>query len=315
MVKTIQLPRQCRIKLIRDIANNKWCYLILLPALLYTLVFGYLTLPYIIIAFKNFSYAKGMWGSDFVGLRNFEFFFRSTRAGLVTYNTVVLNVLSIGVGTALSLVSALLLNEVRKSLYLKAVQSVLIFPNFLSWVIVSYITFALFSSEHGFLNTVIRSLGDEGIGWYSSPQYWRTILTTVKSWKTFGINAVIYLATITSIDESLYEAARIDGASRWKQIRHITLPLLMPTVCIMTLMSIGKIFNGDFQMMYTIIGDNGLLLPVTDVIDTYVYRALRTMGDPSTSMAIGLYQSLVGFVMVLGSNLLVKRLFPEGALF
>lgn len=304
-----------RIRLVRDIRKNPFSYLLALPALVYALIFGYLTLPYIVIAFKNFNYQKGIWGSEFVGLKNFEFFFRSNRAGLVTYNTVILNVLALVFGTALSVGIALMLNEVRLKRFLKASQSVLIFPNFLSWVIVSYIVYAIFSSERGVVNVVLRMFGQKGISWYSSPQYWRGILTTIKVWKSVGINSVIFLAAITAIDDGLYEAARIDGATRIKQMLHITLPLLAPTVCIMTLMSIGKIFYGDFQMMYTIVGDNGLLMPVTDVIDTYVYRALRTTGDPASSMAVGLYQALVGFIMVFGSNLLVKRMFPEGALF
>ncbi len=303
------------LKLVRDIRRNPFSYLLILPAALFALIFGYLTMPYIVIAFKDYNFQQGIWGSPFVGLKNFRFFFGSNRAGLVTFNTIILNVLSIGFGTALAVLVALLMNEVAKSAFLKISQSVLIFPNFLSWVIVSYIVFAIFSSERGLFNVILRGLGMKGVSWYSSPQYWRGILTVIKVWKTFGINSVIFLAAITAIDEGLYEAARIDGANRFQQMLRITLPLLLPTVCIMTLMSVGKIFYGDFQMMYTIVGDNGLLMPVTDVIDTYVYRALRTTGDPSGAMAVGLYQAAVGFVLVFSSNMLVRRMFPDGALF
>jgi len=304
-----------RTSFIGDILKNPISYALALPAIVFTFLFGYLTLPYIAIAFENFNYQTGILGSPFVGFKNFLFFFTSNRAALVTVNTVVLNVLSIGFGTAIALVVSLMLNEVRSRGFLKASQSVMIFPNFLSWVIVSYIVYALLATDRGLINVTLRALGQKNINWYASPSYWRGILTVIRVWKSFGMSSVIYLAAITAIDEGLYEAARIDGASRVHCIRHITLPLLMPTVCILMLMSVGKIFYGDFQMMYTIVRDNGLLLPVTDVIDTYVYRALRTTGDPSGSMAVGLYQAAVGFVMVYGSNWLVKRLFPEGALF
>ena len=302
-------------KLVRDIRRNPFSYLLVAPAVIYAFIFGYMTLPYIVIAFKNYNFQKGIWGSPFVGLKNFMFFFGSNRASLVTMNTIVLNVLYIGVGTLLAVGVALLMNEIAKSLFLKVSQSVLIFPNFLSWVIVSYIVFAIFSTDRGLLNGIMRAFGHKNVNWYASPQYWRTILTVIRVWKIFGINSVIFLSAITAIDEGLYEAARIDGATRFKQMLHITLPLLAPTICILTLMSVGKIFYGDFQMMYTIVGDNGLLMPVTDVIDTYVYRALRTTGDPSGAMAVGLYQAAVGFVMVFSSNLLVRKMFPEGALF
>ncbi|MDR1538798.1 MAG: ABC transporter permease subunit [Clostridiales bacterium] len=223
--------------------------------------------------------------------------------------------MSIGFGTFLAVVAALLMNELRAGAFLRVSQSVLIFPNFLSWVVVSYIVFSIFSSERGFLNAVLRGMDLEAVSWYSKPQYWRAILTSIKVWKGLGINSVIFLAAIAAIDGGLYEAARIDGASRWRQTTRITLPLLAPTVTILALLSVGRIFYGDFQMMYSIVQDNGLLLPVTDVIDTYVYRALRTTGDPSSAMAVGLYQALVGFALVFGSNWLIRRKYPEGALF
>lgn len=300
---------------ISDVLSNPFSYLLLLPAAAYTLVFGYLTLPYILMAFENYNFQLGIWRSPFVGLKNFEFFFRSNSAWQVTFNTLYLNVLFIATGTVASIGLALMLNEISHKAYLKVSQSLLIFPNFISWIIVQYIVYAFLGTSYGWVNALRTGMGLEKVNIYSSADGWPALLVLIRIWKGAGMSSVIYTAAITGMDEGLFEAARIDGANKAQQIVHITLPLLMPTVMILTLMSIGKIFYGDFQMMYTIVGDNGLLMPVTDVIDTYVYRALRTTGDPASSMAVGLYQALVGFIMVFGSNLLVKRMFPEGALF
>lgn len=173
----------------------------------------------------------------------------------------------------------------------------------------------ILGTENGLINNIIVAMGGEKISFYSTPSYWYPILLILNIWKTTGYNAIVYLAAITGIDEGLYEAAYIDGATRWKRIRYITLPLLTPTICIMTLMSIGRIFYGDFGMMYAIIRDNSSLMPIAEVIDTYVYRTFKNTGDPSLSMAVGLYQSVVGFILVFTSNWIVRRKFPEGALF
>jgi len=298
-----------------DIRRNPFSYLLALPAMVYVFIFGYMTLPYILMAFQKYNFRQGLFGSEFVGFRNFEFFFRSNRIGMVTYNTVFLNTLFIVSGTLMAVLLALMLNEIRMKYFLKVTQAMLLFPNFLSWVIVSYVVFAFLSSEYGWLNSIIKSFGGNPVYMYSNASYWPPILVLVRLWKGMGISSVIYMATITGIDEGLYEAARIDGANRLRQIRHITLPLLMPTVYILTLLNIGRIFYGDFQMIYTLVGDNGVLMSTTDVIDTFVFRALRQSGQPSNAMAVGLYQALVGFIMVFGSNTLVKKFFPEGALF
>jgi putative aldouronate transport system permease protein len=191
----------------------------------------------------------------------------------------------------------------------------MLFPNFLSWIIVSYIVFAFLSSEYGWLYSIIRYFGGKPVSMYSSASFWPGILVVIRLWKTMGINSVIYMATITGIDEGLYEAARIDGSSKLQEIRYITLPLLIPTICILTLLAVGKIFYGDFQMIYSLVGDNGILMATTDVIDTFVFRALRQTGDPAGAMAVGVYQAIVGFILVYGSNRLVKRFFPDGAIF
>jgi len=304
-----------RYTIFKDIARNPYSYLLVLPAMVYVFIFGYLTLPFVVMAFQNYHFKGGLLGSEFVGLKNFQFFFRSQRAALVTFNTVYLNTLFLITGTLAAVILALMLNEIRSKKFLRPSQSVLLFPNFLSWVIVSYVVYALLSSEYGWLNSIIEFFGGKPVYMYSNADYWPSILTSVRLWKGMGISSVIYLATMTGIDEGLYEAAKIDGASKFQQIRHITMPLITPTICILTLLNIGRIFYGDFQMIYALVGDNGVLMAKTDVIDTFVFRALRQTGDPSNAMAVGLYQALVGFVLVFGSNMLVKRFFPDGAIF
>ncbi len=301
--------------IISDIRKNPFSYLLLLPAAMYTFIFGYMTLPYMIIAFERFDYRKGIWFSEWVGLTNFEFFFKSSSAWVVTWNTIYLNFLFIASGTIAALFFSIMLNELIFSRYKKVIQSTFLFPNFLSWVIVSYIVYALFSTQYGVINQGLEALGFAPKNWYTDAESWPWILVGLKIWKDAGITIVIYLAAITGIDQSLYEAATVDGASRWQQIRNITLPLLMPTVTILTLLAVGKIFNGDFGMIYALIGDNGMLYKTTDVIDTYVFRALRRTGDPSAAMAVGLFQSIVGFILVFGVNRIAKRFFPDGAIF
>lgn len=305
-------------KLYRDIRHNPFSYLILLPAFAYTLTFGYLTLPYILIAFQKFSYqtsllsiAKGQW----VGLQNFAFFFQSPSAWTVTRNTLGLNLLFMFFTTITAVTIALMFNELRNKYFIKVAQSAMLLPSFLSWMMVSYILYALFATETGLFNRVLLSLGFDRHLWYCNPEEWPAILTVMKIWKGAGMSSIVYLAAITGIDGEMYEAAMIDGAGRWKMLWHITLPMLMPMICIMTIMSLGGIFRGDFGMIYAIVRDNGVLYPTTDVIDTYVFRALRTLGDPTKTMAIGLYQSVFSFLFVFGSNALVKRSFREGALF
>ena len=298
----------------KEIWQNKFLYLMALPAIVYVFIYSYLTLPYMIIAFQRFHFSTGIF-SPFVGLQNFQHFFGSTWAWIVTRNTLVINFLFIVTGTIFSVFLAIILNEISAKKFIKISQSMMIFPFFISWVIVSFILRGLLATDTGFINSILVSLGRDRVAWYSSPQYWYVILLITHIWRNAGINAVIYLAAITGIDEGLYEAAYIDGATRVKRIRYITLPLLMPVISIMTLMSVGRIFFGDFAMLFPIIRDNSALMPIAEVIDTYVFRVFRNTGDPSLTMAIGLYQSVVGFVLVFTSNWWVRRNYPEGALF
>jgi putative aldouronate transport system permease protein len=298
----------------KEIWQKKFLYFLALPAILYTFIYGYLTLPYMIIAFQRYDYRKGIF-SDFVGFRNFRFFFDSNWAWIITRNTIVLNFLFIIIGSVFAIVLALVLNEIRAKAYLKVTQSSMLLPFFISWVIVSYMLEGLLNTQTGAINRLLESLGRERISFYTQPKYWYSILVILRIWKHSGYDSIIYLATITGIDEQLYEAAYIDGASKLQRTRYVTLPLMFPTVAILTLMSIGRIFYGDFGMLYAIIRDNGSLMPIAEVIDTYVFRTFKLTGDPGVSMAIGLYQSLVGFVLVFSSNWLTRKYYPEGALF
>ncbi len=314
MNKLVKTKTERKGKMFKELWEKRFLYMLALPAVIYSFVFSYMALPYLVIAFEKFNYKKGIF-SEFAGLRNFEYFFKSSWAWTVTRNTLVINVLFLIVGTVCAVALAIILNEVKAKKYLKITQSSMLFPFFISWVIVSYMLQGLLGTENGLINNLISSMGGQRVNFYSNPKYWYPILLVLNIWKTTGYNAIIYLAAITGIDEGLYEAAAIDGAGPLKCIRYITLPLLMSTICIMTLMSIGRIFYGDFGMMYAIIRDNSSLMPIAEVIDTYVYRTFKNTGDPSLTMAIGLYQSVVGFVLVFTSNWIVRKRFPHGALF
>jgi len=298
-----------------ELSRNRFSYLLILPAMTYVFFFSYATYPYLLIAFQRFQYSGGLLGSEWIGLKNFEFFFRSSDAARILWNTVYLNLLFIGFGTVAAVALAVLFNEVRGRLFRKLAQTTMIFPHFLSWIIVSYMMYGLFSTDFGVINRMLAQMGLDPVNWYSKTEAWPWILVGMKVWKEAGMNSIIYLAAITGIDHSLYESAAIDGANRWRKIRHITLPLLAPTIAILTLLNLGKIFYGDFGMIYAIIGDNGVLYPTTDVIDTYVFRALRQIGDPSNAAAVGLFQSVVGFVLVFAANWVTRRYFREGALY
>lgn len=299
----------------KELLKNRFSYLLALPAILYVFIFSYATYPYLIIAFQHFNYQKGIFHSDWIGFQNFAFFFKSHDAWLVTLNTVKLNLLFLVFGTAAAVTIAVLFNEIRHRLFIKLAQSTMIFPSFLSWIIVSYLMYSLFATNFGIVNRMIEAFGGQGVNWYSKPNAWPWILVGMKIWKDAGFGSIIYLAAITGIDQALYESADIDGATRWRKIWSITLPLIAPTVTILTLLNLGKIFYGDFGMLYAIIGDNGVLYPTTDVIDTYVFRALRQIGDPSNAAAVGLFQSVVGFVLVFFINWITRKYYKEGALY
>ena len=268
------------------------------------------------IAFVQYNYSKGISGSKFVGLKNFEFLFKTKDAWTITRNTLCYNAVFIFLGIVLAVFVAVLLNEITGKRKKKVYQTVILVPYLISMVIVSYLAYAFLSSETGFINNGILSpLGLEEVSWYSMPSVWPVILTIVNLWKNFGYTSIIYYATLTGIDPNYYEAAALDGASRWQQIRHITLPALTPTNITLTLMNIGRIFYSDFGLFYQVPMNSGVLLDVTNTIDTYVYRGLFSTNNISMAAAAGFYQSVVGFVLVLAANYIVKKISKENALF
>lgn len=291
-------------------------YLMMIPGFLYILINNYLPMTGLVIAFKNVNYSVGIWKSDWVGLKNFKYLFATKEAFVITRNTLLYNVAFIVIGVVVAVTVAILLNEIAAVKAKKFYQTVILIPYLISMVVVSYLVYALLNTESGFINkSILEPLGIQKISWYSSPQYWPIILTLVQVWKTFSYNSIIYLATLVGFDKSYYEAAMIDGASRWQRIKFITLPLLKPTIIIMVLMSIGKIFYSDFGLFYQVPMNQGVLYDVTNTIDTYVYRGLIQFNNIGMSSAAGFYQSIVGFICVLTANWVVRKFDRENALF
>jgi len=285
------------------------------PGMLYLFIFKYLTMFGVVVAFKRYRTADGIFGSPWVGLDNFRFMFGTGAIWRVIRNTIGLNLLFLVVGTFVALGVAILIYEIYASRLTRAYQTTLFFPQFVSWVLVSYFVYALLSSESGVLNGMLRQLGLPPLRWYDSPQFWPLILLLASLWKGTGAASLLYLAGILGIDPQLYEAARIDGANKAQEIRYITLPLLAPVIVIQVLIAIGFIFNADFGLFYQVTRDSVGLYPVTDVMDTFVYRSLTNLGNVGMAGAAGLMQAVVGFTLVLGSNWLVRRWDPERSLF
>lgn len=291
-------------------------YLMLLPGAAYIFINNYLPMPGITLAFRQYNFKDGIYKSPFIGLKNFEFLFKTKDAWVITRNTICYNFVFILLGTISAIAVAILLNEIRSKLARKIYQTCILIPYLVSIVVVSYLVFAFLSSGNGYLNmSVLKSLGIAPVSWYDEPKYWPYILTLVSLWKSIGYNSIMYYAMIVAIDRTYYEAAVMDGAGRWQQIVHITLPGIKPTIVILTLMSIGRIFYSDFGLFYQVPMNSGNLITVTNTIDTYVYRGLMQTGNMGMSSAAGVYQSFIGFVLVILSNLIVKKVDPDSALF
>ncbi len=290
--------------------------LIAAPGLLYLLINNYIPMFGIFLAFKNFSYKKGIWKSPWNGLQNFKFLFQTKDAFIMTRNTILYNLAFIVLGTVVAIAIAIFLNALGESLRTKFFQSALLLPNLMSWVIIAYMVYAFLNSDSGFINnTILNALGKEDIAWYMERKYWPFILTFVYLWKNAGYMSIIYLAAIAGIDKSVYEAASLDGASKMQQIFRITLPLLKPTVIIMTLMAVGRIFFSDFGLFYQVPMNSGALYATTQTIDTYVYRGLMELNDVGMSAAAGLFQSVLGFIIVVSANAFVRKVDSDNALF
>lgn len=297
-------------------SNTLPLLLIASPGLLYLLINNFIPMFGVFIAFKDIDFTKGIFRSDWIGLKNFEFLFRTSDAWIMTRNTILYNVTFIILGTIVSIFIAILMTELLNKFYSKFFQSGLILPNLVSMVIVSFLVFAYFNADSGFINhSILQPLGISGINWYSEPKYWPFILVILQLWKTAGYGSIVYFGFIAGIDKSIYEAAKIDGAGKLKQIFMITLPLLTPTIIILGLISVGRIFNSDFGLFYQVPLNAGALYSTTQTIDTYVYRALMQVNDIGMSAAAGLYQSLVGFILVIVANSIVRRINSDNALF
>lgn len=290
-------------------------YLMVLPGMLYLLINNYGPMAGLFIAFKKIDYSVGVWKSPWVGLKNFTYLFKTKAAFQITRNTILYNLVFIVLGTVLGIAVGIMLSELRHKWETKIFQTLILLPYLLSWVICAYIGYAFMSKETGLINGVLSSLGMAKIDWYNDAGKWPFILTFVNLWKGIGYGSIVYMSTIIGIDRSLYESAMVDGASKWQQIVKITLPLLKSTVIMMLIMSIGRMFYSDFGLFYQVPQNSGALYPVTNVIDTYVYRALLQLGDIGMSSAAGIYQSIVGCILVIVANVVVRKYSEESALF
>ncbi|MBE5891507.1 MAG: sugar ABC transporter permease [Lachnospiraceae bacterium] len=291
-------------------------YLMFLPGGLYLLINNYIPMAGLVVAFKSYKVRDGLFGSQFNGLKNFKFLFATPDAWTITRNTILYNVVFIILNTLLGIIFAIFICDAVNKRLKKTYQSAILFPYLMSAVIIGYIVFAFCSTQNGILNnTILPFFGKDAVSWYQEAKYWPFIIIFVNTWKGVGYGCLIYISAINGIDPSLYEAAALDGASKWKQIKHITLPSLVPTIITLTLMSIGRIFYSDFGLFYQVPRNAGALYSTTNVIDTYVYRGLMEQGNIGMSAAAGFYQSIVGFVLVLAANLVVRKISRENALF
>lgn len=296
--------------------KNLPLFLIALPGIVYLLINNYVPMLGVFLAFKDYSLAKGIFGSDWCGFDNFEFLFKTKDAFIMTRNTLLYNIAFIVIGTIVAIAIAVMMCELGERKRVKGFQALLLLPNLLSWVVIGFIVYAFLNADSGFLNnTVLKGLGIDPISWYATTGPWPAIIVIVFLWKNMGYQSIVYMASISGIDKSVYEAAAIDGATKLQQIFRITLPMLKPTVITLVLMSVGRIFYSDFGLFYQVPQNSGALFPVTQTIDTYVYRGLMELNDVGMTAAAGLYQSLVGFVLVIIANAVVRKLDSDNALF
>lgn len=304
----------------QKVKENRELLIMTLPGLIWLIVFSYIPMFGIVIAFKDFmitpdGFIASLFRSDWVGFENFKFLFASQDAWIITRNTLLYNIVGIILSTFFTVAMSIVMSQIANKKLIKPIQTATLFPHFLSWVIISYFVFTFLSSDNGLANSVITNLGGDPVNWYSEPKYWPFILVFTSLWKGLGYGSIIYYASIMSIDPTYHEAALIDGASRWQRIRYVILPHLRSIVTIMLILSIGSIFSADFGLFYQLPRNSGALYNVTNVLDTYVYRSLMNLGDIGMSTAAGLYQSTVGFFLIILSNKIVNKIDPDSALF
>ena len=290
-------------------------YILAAIPLLYIFIFSYLPMGGIIIAFKNYRYDRGIFGSDWVGFKNFEFFFASNDFVRIVRNTIVMNAIFITVGIIAAVATAIVLYGVLSRTKIKIFQTILITPHFISWVVAAYMVYGFLNTRYGLVNKALEAMGMAKIDWYSNPAVWPAILTIASVWKHVGMDSVTYFAALMGIDTSLIEAAKIDGATRWQVRRHVIIPCLVPIITILTILKIGNIFRADFGLFYQLPRNIGTLYETTDVVDTYIFRTTREIGDMGMGSAAGLLQSLVGMVLVIFTNWVAKKIDPDRGLF
>lgn len=286
-----------------------------LPASVLLFIFSYVPIAGLVIAFKDFRYDKGFLGSEWVGFKNFEFFFKSNDAWIVLRNTIGLNLLFISVTLVISVAVALMINEIRSRFAIKAIQTIMFFPYFMSWVVVGYLLYAYLHHDYGIINQILNFFGLESIAWYARSVYWPFILTFMYAWKVAGYYSVIYYAGLMGIDNSYYEAASLDGASKWQMVWNVTLPMIRSIIICMVILQIGRIMYADFGLFFQLTRDQGALYATTDVLDTYIFRALRVTGDIGIGSAVGCFQALAGFILIMVSNFVVRKIDSDSALF
>lgn len=306
--------------MIKDLKRNWTLLLMVIPGMIWMVLFFYIPVLGNVVAFKDFRFSpNGFFASivesPWVGLKNFEFLFKSNSAWIMTRNTVLYNIAFIGLGTAMAVALAVIMSMLRSKKRVKTYQTSMLFPYFISWVIISFFVYSFLSPDKGAMNRIIANFGVDPVNWYNEPKYWPFIITIIGIWKNLGYNSILYFASIMGIDPTFYEAAIIDGANRWQQIKHVTLPQIKPIVSIMLILAVGNIFRADFGLFYNVPQNSGPLTNVTMVIDTFVYKGISTSGDLGMSSAAGLYQSVVGFILLMTTNKIAKKLDPETGLF
>ena len=307
------LKEQKKLQRKEKFKNDFPLYMMMLPGILYLIANNYLPMFGILLAFKRINYAVGILKSPWVGLDNFEYLFKTKDAFIMIRNTLAYNAVWIIMDLVIAVFIALCMNEIAQRKIAKIIQPIICFPSMVSAVILSFLVYAFLSHSYGYLNT--RFFADNPVQWYTTAKYWPLLLTIVHIWQGAGQSSVIYMASIGGIDKGLYESARIDGATKFEQIRYITLPLLKPMITMMLLLSIGRIFNSDFGLFYQVTLNNGMLYETTQTIDTFVYRALMQSNNVGQSSAASVFQAVIGFILVLLSNLLVRKINPENSLF
>lgn len=314
MQPKVQRQPKIKRKSISGYMQRQWDSMCFIPMLL-VFIFSYLPMCGVIIAFKDYNYSDGIFGSKWVGFENFRVFVSSNEFAKITWNTLYMNFLFIVCGIFAAVLVAILLYEIKSRNATKVYQTVMITPHFLSWVVVAYMAYAILRPNGGFLNTILAAFGIESTDWYSVPSAWPVILLICNVWKHVGMDSVMYYAALMGIDSSIFEAAEVDGANKFQRTIHIVLPELAGIITILAILKVGNIFRADFGLFYQIPRDVGILYSTTDVIDTYIFRTMRVVGDMSLSSAVGLLQSVVGMVVVLITNFIAKKIDPSRGLF